>query len=158
MLHAFDLHTGRSAHLLVARLAHILTSVFLCSLFHFSDGSLDKLEFKAALSAMSIPVKDDAALQALLDKVAGSGATKVSREQYVAFVTELNTDKDTPEQIVAAFRTLADDKDTIVVDQLRVPPLSQEDVEYLASEMQKNEESGGLDYQAFVKSAFVQQQ
>jgi len=120
------------------------------------DGALDKLEFKAALSAMSIPVKDDAALVALISQVSGGGST-VTEAQYIQYLSERAQDKDTPEQIIEAFRTLADDRDTISADSLRVPPLSAEDVDYLAQNMPQAE-SGGLDYKAFVSSSFVQQQ
>ena len=50
-----------------------------------NDGALDKLEFKAALAAMSIPVRDDAALVELIAKVSGGGAT-ISQEQWIAYM------------------------------------------------------------------------
>jgi Ca2+-binding EF-hand superfamily protein len=135
----------------------LLTFIFvsLCSsvlLLQDNDGSLDKMEFKAALSAMSVPVKDDAALDALLLKVTGGPAT-VSLEAWIAYLTELNTDRDTPEQIIEAFKTLADDRATISPDNLRVPPLTAEDIEFLQTQMPAGE--GGLDYTAFVNSSFV---
>jgi Ca2+-binding EF-hand superfamily protein len=120
-----------------------------------NDGALDRLEFKAALSAMSIPVRDDAALDALMNQVSG-GSPTISLEQWIRYNTELATDKDTPEQIKASFKCLADDKETISADNLRVPPLSAEDVEYLSGAMPQAA-TGGLDYSAFVDSSFVSQ-
>lgn len=119
-----------------------------------NDGALDKLEFKAALAAMSIPVRDDAALVELIAKVSGGAAT-ISQEQWIAYMTEITADKDTPEQIIAAFKTLANDASSISADALRVPPLNAEDVDYLAGAMPQAA-SGGLDYVAFVTSSFRQ--
>ena len=69
--------------------------------------------------------------------------------------TEITADKDTPEQIIAAFKTLANDSVSISADALRVPPLNNEDVEYLSGAMPQHA-SGGLDYSAFVNSSFRQ--
>ena len=69
--------------------------------------------------------------------------------------TEITADKDTPEQIIAAFKTLANDSPFISADSLRVPPLNNEDVEYLSGAMPAHA-SGGLDYSAFVNSSFRQ--
>jgi len=119
-----------------------------------SDGALDKKEFKAALAAMSIPVKDDAALDALMAKVAG-GASTISLDQWIKYNTELATDSDTAEQITASFRVLADDRDSITADNLRVPPLTSEDVEYLSSGVMPAHANGGFDYAAFIASSFA---
>lgn len=119
-----------------------------------ADGALDRDEFRAALSAMSIPVRDDAALDALLAEVSG-GAPTISLEQWMAYNTMLATDKDDAEQIKASFRTLADDGDFIGVDNLRVQPLTDEDVAYLSEAMPKSE-NGQLDYSAFVDASFRQ--
>jgi Ca2+-binding EF-hand superfamily protein len=121
-----------------------------------NDGALDRLEFKAALSAMSIPVRDDVALDTLLKEVSG-GAPTIGLDQWIKWNTEINTDKDSPEQVKAAFKTLADDRDTISADNLRVPPLTAEDVEYLGSAMPQAA-TGGLDYKAFVDASFLSSQ
>lgn len=118
------------------------------------DGAMDKVEFKAALSAMGVSLKNDEALQALLTKVSG-GVGTISEQQWIAYNTELLTDKDTPDQIIQAFKTLADDRDTITADNMRIPPLTNEDVEYVQSIMP---EQGGLDYVKFVNGSFVAKQ
>ena len=53
---------------------------------------MDKVEFKAALSAMGVGVKDDAALAALFTKVTNGGKA-VALEQWIAHLSELKTDK-----------------------------------------------------------------
>lgn len=118
------------------------------------DGAMDKTELKAALSAMSIPIKDDATLTAMMARIS-EGTGSISLDQWVRFNTENLSDKDTPEQIAAAFRTLANDADTISADSLRVPPLTEEDVAYLAESMPPAENGNGLDYRRFVEASFV---
>jgi len=157
---------------------------------------MDKTEFKAALSAMSVPVKDEAALTVLLAKVTGGAAT-VSLDQWIAYLTELKTDKvsrpgesaalrlqsharlrlscssfalldsscvarslclccqDTPQQITDAFRTLADGRESVSVEGLHVPPLTQEDVDFLSTAIPAHAD-GGLDYSAYVANSFAQ--
>ena len=63
--------------------------------------------------------------------------------------------QDTPEQLTAAFRTLADGRSTVSVEGLRVPPLSEEDVTFLSENIPQHAE-GGLDYEAYINSAFAQ--
>jgi len=121
-----------------------------------NDGKLDKMEFKAALAAMSIPVKDDEALTALLHQVSG-GADHISKEDWMRWNTEMAADRDTPEQIKQSFKLLADDKEAITADGLRVPPLTDEDIDYLVNNMPQHA-NGGLDYNAFVDASFVKKE
>ena len=55
-----------------------------------------------------------------------------SPARFSVLRTEITADKDTPEQIIAAFKTLANDGESIAAYSLRVPPLNNEDVEYLS--------------------------
>lgn len=76
------------------------------SFAHFdkdNSGYLDKIEFKAALSAMSIPFKDEAAFNALYTKIS-EGNDKISKEQFVKYVSSLYEDKDTPDQMLQSFQ------------------------------------------------------
>jgi actinin alpha len=122
---------------------------------HFDSNksqSLDKAEFKAALSAMSVFFSSDQELDATFAQVSGGGAA-VTKEQYMAYVENKYKDIDTPEQIKESFRAVADGAAYITPDQLNVRPLTKEDVEYLKSAMPPT--SGGLDYGAFVDANFV---
>jgi hypothetical protein len=65
-------------------------------------------------------LRDDAALDALMNQVSG-GSPTISLEQWIRYNTELATDKDTPEQIKASFKTLADSR----TDPLSSPAVGQ---------------------------------
>jgi len=125
------------------------------SFAHFDankSGNLDKVEFKAALSAMSVFL-NASEFDAVFAKLSG-GDTKINKDAYVSYVQAKFQDKDTPDQIKDSFRAVADGASTITPDQLNVRPLTHEDVEYLKATM-PHAASGGLDYTAFVDSHFV---
>jgi len=116
---------------------------FEASFAHFdkdASGQLDKLEFKAALSALSVAFKDENAFNKLFNKVS-NGNIKISKDQFVNYLIELNEDKDTADQIKEAFAMLANQSNTITVPQLRVPPLVEEEINYLSTNMSASGES-----------------
>jgi len=116
------------------------------------DHSLDKAEFKAALSAMSVFFSSESELDSTFAAVSG-GAPAVSKEQYIAYVENKYKDIDTPEQIKESFRAVAEGAAYITPQQLNVRPLTSEDVAYLQQTMPST--GDGLDYSAFVDSQFV---
>ena len=127
------------------------------SFTHFDtdkDGYLGKEEFKAATSSLGVSLKD-AELTSTFATLSGGAKEGVSRAQYVRYLTELNEDKDSPEQIKASFKQLANDQPFIRPDDLIIPPLSQDDAQFMAELMPKNEQ-GQLDYNAFVDSSYSQ--
>jgi actinin alpha len=125
------------------------------SFTHFDSNksnSLDKNEFKAALSAMSVFFSSDAEFDQTFAHVSG-GATSVSKEQYIHYVEAKYKDIDTPEQIKESFRAVADGNAVITPEQLNVRPLTSEDVAFLQENMPAAQ--GGLDYSAFVDANFT---
>jgi Ca2+-binding EF-hand superfamily protein len=116
------------------------------------NNQLDRIEFKAACTTMNVPFKDDKAFDAVFVK-ATDGGSHVSLDQFVRFMTEVQEDRDTPEQVKASFKMMADDRDFIVADQLNVPPITQEDVQFLSTAMPAKDT--GLDYNAYVDANFV---
>jgi len=127
---------------------------FEASFKHFDtnkNNTLDKTEFKAAAAALSIPFKDEKAFDQVYASISEGSAT-VNLGQFVKYLSALQEDKDTPEQVKESFRSLADNGDTITAAQLQVPPLEEEDVKYLTSEMHGS--GAGFDYNAFVDSNF----
>jgi len=129
---------------------------FEASFVHFdkdSSGFLDRIEFKAALSALSIPFKDETAFGAVFNRVA-EGNPKVSKEQFVNYLVEINEDKDNAEQIKASFSSLADHNDKILPQQLRVPPLVESEIDYLKEKMPPTGQL--LDYVVYTDSVFKQ--
>jgi len=129
---------------------------FESSFRHFDtnkNNQLDKTEFKAALAALSVPFKDEKAFETAFSTVA-EGGTHVTLPQFTRYLSSLQEDKDTPEQVKESFRSLADNNPTISAAQLGTPPLESADVEYITSEMTSNA-SGGYDYNAFVDANFT---
>jgi len=94
------------------------------------NGTLDRLQFKAALSALSVPFRDENAFNELFNDVA-QGNPRVTRDQFIKYTRNLYEHKDSPEAIQAAFQALAGGSNTIHISQLKVPGLAQEDLDYL---------------------------
>jgi len=117
------------------------------------NNQLDKTEFKAALAALSVPFKDEKAFEGTFAAVA-EGGTHVNLPQFTRYLSSLQEDRDTPEQVKESFRSLADNNPTITAVQLRTPPLEEGDIEYLTSEMTAGG-TGGYDYNAFVDANFT---
>jgi Ca2+-binding EF-hand superfamily protein len=126
------------------------------SFSHFDknkNGSLEKLEFKAALSAMSIFFSSDADFDKVFGLVSGGAAT-VSKEQYISYLTSKYQDKDTPDQIKESFKAVADGGAGISAAQLQTPPLSAEDAEFLQKVLPARGD-GTYDYGAYIDSQFA---
>jgi Ca2+-binding EF-hand superfamily protein len=126
------------------------------SFMHFDadgDNALDKLEFKAANSAMSVSFKNDDHFKQTFEAVS-EGKGSVNLDQYMKYIVALQEDRDTPEQLKDSFRQMAGDSDTITPEQLAIPPMTDEDVAYLLANMPKAND-GKLDYSAFVDKSFV---
>jgi len=96
---------------------------FKASFAHFDangNGLLSAPEFRAALVAVNVSYRDDAEFTAVFN--ANSTLNGVDRnvtfDQYIAFMTNLSADKDTAEQVLQSFATLAGNPDTISESQL----------------------------------------
>lgn len=129
---------------------------FEASFNHFDkdrNGSLDRLEFKAALSALGIPFRDDEAFDKVFFQVSG-GAERITKDQFIAYLIGLSEDKDTADSIRSAFQHLADNADRISHVQLRTHPLQDNvEVEYLAHRMPALDNQV-YDYNSYLNSAF----
>jgi len=127
---------------------------FESSFAHFDkDGSgyLDRIEFKAALSALSIPFKDEETFNKLFLSIS-QGNDKISKEQFMNYMISISEDKDTAEQIKASFQMLADQGSSITTLQLRVPPLREPEIDYLSNKMPGN--GSQYDYNSYVDQCF----
>eukprot|EP00026_Physarum_polycephalum_P006920 Phypoly_transcript_06973.p1 GENE.Phypoly_transcript_06973~~Phypoly_transcript_06973.p1 ORF type:complete len:534 (+),score=118.90 Phypoly_transcript_06973:40-1602(+) len=118
---------------------------------HNKNNALDKLEFRACLASLSIPFKSDQEYDKVFAQVS-QGNPSINFEQFVAYLTEVVADKDTAESIKQAFKTLANGQDTVREVELRIPPLVDQEVAYLAEKMSKSGEAH--DYVAYTDSAF----
>eukprot|EP01092_Planopodium_desertum_P011907 TRINITY_DN550_c0_g1_i4.p2 TRINITY_DN550_c0_g1~~TRINITY_DN550_c0_g1_i4.p2 ORF type:complete len:549 (-),score=199.24 TRINITY_DN550_c0_g1_i4:93-1691(-) len=128
---------------------------FAAAFKHFDkdlDDHLDPVEFKAALAAIGIPFKDEAAFNAVFSKVS-EGHGKINKSQFVGYMSDLESDTDTPEQIKESFKTLADgDSSRITIPQLNVVPLTDSDRTYLGAKMPSSD--GRHDYVTYTDSSF----
>jgi len=119
---------------------------------HNKNNTLDKLEFKAALSAMSIFVKDDSEFGETFNRVS-EGKGHITLEGFTNFLIAKYQDRDSVDQIKDSFRQVADGGAVITAAQLQTPPISAEDAAYLSSSMPAS--GGGFDYAAFVDANFT---
>jgi Ca2+-binding EF-hand superfamily protein len=129
---------------------------FNASFDHFDknqSNTLDKIEFKAALSALGVPITSDEELAKLFNQVS-NGDEFISRDQFIAYNRSLEEDRDTPEQLKASFAMVADNADTISDNQLTCPPLTAEDTAFFQQNM-PSAGDGQYDYNAFVDASFA---
>lgn len=120
------------------------------------SNTLDKIEFKAALSALSVPFKDDEAYNKVFRSVS-EGNEQISREQYIAYCVALEEDRDTPEQLLASFETVAGDSSKVRPEALNCPPLTEEDIKMLLEQLTPNDD-GTYSYADFVHAQFAQRE
>jgi len=86
------------------------------------DGLLERLEFGAALLALGSTIsleEKDGELDKIIKRVDKDQDGKVNFEEFTEHMKLSMSDKDTPEQVIEAFRTLAGDADFITEAQLR---------------------------------------
>jgi len=127
--------------------------------FHHFDKNgnnlLSPTEFKAALSALGVPFKDEAAFQKVFAEVA-EGNANITLDQYIKYNMRLLEDKDTPDQIRDSFLLLADNNaDGITAVQLNTQPLTAQDVEYLQSKIPQRDD-GKYDYNSYIQTMFAE--
>jgi len=127
------------------------------SFAHFdanNDNAMDRLEFKAANAAMSVTFKDEKLFEKTFLEVSG-GAASVNMAQYLSYMEKMQQDRDSAEQVLEAFKSLAnDDESGITAAQLAVPPLSEEDGKFLSAHLPAKAD-GKLDYVTYVNANFA---
>jgi len=138
-----------------AKLSQEKIDEFKKSFEHFDqnkDDSLDRNEFKAANAAVGVPFKDPAQFEATFLAVS-EGKGTVNQNQYMGYMSRLQEDRDSPEQLLEAFKSLAGDAVTITSAQLATPPMTDEDAKFLLANM-ADKGGGQYDYAAFVQANF----
>eukprot|EP01104_Vermistella_antarctica_P021448 TRINITY_DN96_c0_g1_i1.p1 TRINITY_DN96_c0_g1~~TRINITY_DN96_c0_g1_i1.p1 ORF type:complete len:543 (-),score=221.77 TRINITY_DN96_c0_g1_i1:203-1768(-) len=118
-----------------------------------NDGQLDRVEFKAACSAIGTSFSSDDEFNRVLTSITGSAANPVTKEQFIDYLKSQQEDKDTPDQIKESFRSLADGGDVVRKNQLNMHPLTADDGEYLSSKMPASGD-GAYDYNSYVDANF----
>jgi actinin alpha len=118
--------------------------------------SLNKLEFKSCLQSLGEDPTDDQ-MESLMTELADDvdGSQQIGFEKFLSYMIKITSDTTTENEISAAFRDLAQDKDFITADDLRRSGMPNEKIDYLLSEMPAFEGvEGGYDYQKWAQAAF----
>jgi len=119
-----------------------------------SNKSLGRLELDACLKSLGEDLKEDQ-LTAVLTQYANENG-EVTFERFVEYMVKIRKGSDSPDNIKASFRIMADDKPFITEAQLRsvLPPAR---VAYLVENMPKYEgRADAFDYNAFTDAIYAQ--
>jgi len=112
---------------------------------------LDKLEFRACLQSLGLSYTDEA-FNKLFSELA-QGGDKIAFDAFVDFMMKLLEDSDDANQIKQSFKILANDKPWIAPSDMRVPPLVDDDINYLTQRMPGKQDS--FDYNTYTDSCFA---
>lgn len=113
--------------------------------------SLDKLEFRACLKTLGQDYTDQQ-FDALFSQLAG-GSDRIDFDTFVKYMISLLEDTDDSVQIKQSFRILSNDAPSITEHDLRVPPLQDQDIQFLVARM--NKKDGSHDYNQYTDSVFA---
>jgi len=116
-----------------------------------NSNALDKMEFRACLQSLGQSYTDEA-FNKLFAELA-HGGDKILFEDFVKYMIKLLEDSDDATQIKASFKILANDKPTISSGDMRVPPLADDDISYLANRMPGQTDS--YDYSKHTDNCFA---
>lgn len=114
-------------------------------------GQLKWFHFKGILQALGEEMSDDE-IKKVVAEFDADGNESISFDEFLTFMKRRRTDTDSKAEIVAAFRAIAGNKDTVTLSELQanMPPAQ---AEYLARVMPQKE--GGLDYTQWADGAFL---
>jgi len=128
---------------------------------HFDSqkkGFLTKLDFKSCLSGLGLVELDfeggNAVFESIFKRVSNNADT-ISFDQFVDYLVSITADTVSPQQLTDSFDTIAQGKDHITVNDLKVAGLSAEQIGFLTSSMPPHHSiAGALDYKTWLKSQF----
>jgi len=115
------------------------------------DGTLGRVEFKACLQALG-----DEPTESELDKIMSSVDPEnkgIGLQAFSNFMIQRNKDSDSKDEILIAFKELANDKDFVSEQDLR-KVMTNERVAFLLERMPKYHNGEGYDYKAWVEIAY----
>eukprot|EP01104_Vermistella_antarctica_P012828 TRINITY_DN3785_c0_g1_i1.p1 TRINITY_DN3785_c0_g1~~TRINITY_DN3785_c0_g1_i1.p1 ORF type:complete len:1558 (-),score=732.09 TRINITY_DN3785_c0_g1_i1:173-4762(-) len=115
-------------------------------------GNLSRLEFKSSLASLGED-PTDADMDRLMSEL-GDANGVIPFDTFVDYMVKRSQDSDSQDQILEAFKTVANDKDFITEDDMRrVMPADK--VDHLVASMPAYEGvEGGFDYKAWTSGAF----
>jgi Ca2+-binding EF-hand superfamily protein len=110
---------------------------------------LNKIEFEAACMEMGVTLRTQEEKDALFRTVSGDDSDITFDNYRVWMEARMIVRLDDPEGIKNAFKVMASDAQGLTESQLSIPPMTDEDVEFMKANMPQD--SNGLyDYNAFV--------
>jgi len=121
------------------------------------DQLLDRLEFGACLRSLGQEVSLDAGgkLDEIIRSVDGDGDGQVTFNEFLGYMEQISTTKDTPEDLKAAFKILAGDKDYVTEADLR-SVIPADKVQYCLAHMSPYPGvQGGYDYNSFAVKLYT---
>jgi Ca2+-binding EF-hand superfamily protein len=114
-----------------------------------SNGMLNKIEFEAACMEMGITLRTQEEKDQLFRTVS-TDDSDINFENYRDWMqARMVVRLDDPEGIKNAFKTMADNGAGLTEGQLKIPPMTDEDVAFMKENMAQNE-NGLYDYSGFV--------
>lgn len=116
------------------------------------SGALSYLEFKGCLSSLGEEPSDEE-LKEICARLDEDGNKSISFKEFLSFVTNITKDKDTSDEILAAFGVLTDGREYITEAELRAS-MDKEKAESLIAQMPKHA-NGHYDYVKWTKSAYA---
>jgi len=123
------------------------------------DSKLTKLEFKSLLSSLGVVDIDfeggqDKKFEAIFSEVAGEDE-KIDFDEFVKYMVKITADTASPEQLERSFNTIANGKDHLTVNDLKVAQIDESQIGYLTSVLPPKEGvEGGYDYPKWIKEQF----
>ena len=117
-------------------------------------GALNWYQFKACLSALGEDVSDDAVKQIIRD-ADKDGGEKIDRDGFIHYMTKKLSDSDSKEDIIAAFKDIADGRDFVSLSELAavLPP---EQMQYIEKNAPRKEgQPDAVDFAKWTETAFA---
>jgi len=124
--------------------------------FDFFDkdksGNLSFLEFKGCLTSLGEEPSEDE-FKEICSRLDPEGKKFINFKEFLSFVTNITRDKDTSDEILAAFRVLTDGRDHITEGELRAA-MDKDKADSLLAQMPKHA-NGHYDYVKWTQSAYA---
>jgi len=117
-------------------------------------GCLNWYQFKACLSALGEDVSDEN-VKKIIREVDKDGNETIDRDEFIEYMTKKLSDSDSKEDIIAAFKDIADGRDFVTLSELNslLPP---DQVKYIEQNAPRKEgQPDAIDFAKWMETAFA---
>lgn len=117
-------------------------------------GALNWYQFKACLSALGEDVSDDN-VKKIISETDKDGSQTIDRDEFVQYMTKKLSDSDSKEDVIAAFKDIADGRDFVTLSELAavMPPDQLKFIEENAP--RKEGQPDAIDFAKWTETAFA---